>query len=57
MPFGSGAVNEEGIAHYNDVINTCLEYNLIPMATLYHWDTPFGVARHLRRMVVRGYRR
>ena len=40
MPFGSGAVNEEGIAHYNDVINTCLEYNLIPMATLYHWDTP-----------------
>jgi beta-glucosidase/6-phospho-beta-glucosidase/beta-galactosidase len=40
FPFGKGAVNEEGIAHYNDVINTCLEYNLIPMATLYHWDTP-----------------
>lgn len=39
-PFGKGPVNEEGIAHYDDLINTCLEYDIIPMATLYHWDTP-----------------
>lgn len=37
MPFGRGPVNEEAIAHYNDVINTCIEYNIIPMLTLYHW--------------------
>lgn len=39
-PFGSGPINQEGIDHYNDVINTCLEYNITPVATLYHWDTP-----------------
>lgn len=40
LPFGKGPVNEEGLAHYDDLINTCLEYNIIPMATIYHWDTP-----------------
>ena len=40
LPFGRGAVNQEAIDHYNDVINTCIEYGLIPQVTLYHWDTP-----------------
>lgn len=40
FPFGAGPINELGIAHYNDVINTCLHYNITPMATLYHWDLP-----------------
>lgn len=39
-PFGAGPINQAGINHYNDLINTCLEYNVTPMATLYHWDTP-----------------
>lgn len=39
-PFGSGPINQAGIDHYNDVINTCIEYNITPVATLYHWDTP-----------------
>ncbi|KAK1051732.1 hypothetical protein LTR74_016697 [Friedmanniomyces endolithicus] len=43
MPFGRGPVNQLAIDHYNDVINTCLEYNVIPMATLYHWDTPLAL--------------
>jgi beta-glucosidase/6-phospho-beta-glucosidase/beta-galactosidase len=43
MPFGRGPVNEEAIAHYNDVINTCIEYDVIPMVTLYHWDTPLAL--------------
>ena len=40
LPWGRGQVNELAIAHYNDLINTCIEYNVIPMVTLYHWDTP-----------------
>ncbi|QIW95185.1 hypothetical protein AMS68_000703 [Peltaster fructicola] len=40
LPFGRGAVNQLAIDHYNDVINTCLQYNITPVITLYHWDTP-----------------
>ena len=40
FPFGSGQVNEQGLAHYDDVINTCLEYGVEPIVTLYHWDLP-----------------
>ncbi|KAG9658315.1 glycoside hydrolase, partial [Aureobasidium melanogenum] len=40
FPFGTGPVNELGIAHYNDVIDTCIQYNITPMATIYHWDMP-----------------
>ncbi|KAF2641972.1 glycoside hydrolase [Massarina eburnea CBS 473.64] len=40
FPFGSGAVNEAALAHYDDVIDTCLEYGVTPMVTLYHWDLP-----------------
>lgn len=43
FPFGRGPVNQEAIAHHNDVINTCLEYNIIPMATLFHWDLPLAL--------------
>lgn len=40
LPFGRGPVNEDAIAHYNDVIDTCLEYGITPQVTLYHWDLP-----------------
>ncbi|KAK4985077.1 hypothetical protein LTR50_006190 [Elasticomyces elasticus] len=40
FPFGSGPVNEEAIAHYNYMIDTCIQYNVTPMVTLYHWDLP-----------------
>lgn len=40
FPFGKGQVNELGLAHYDDVINTCIKYNVKPMVTLYHWDIP-----------------
>ena len=43
MPFGRGPINEEGLAHYDDVINTCLEYGVEPIVTLYHWDLPLYV--------------
>ncbi|KAK4495953.1 hypothetical protein PRZ48_013221 [Zasmidium cellare] len=40
LPFGKGPVNQLGIDHYNDVIDTCIEYGVTPMITLYHWDLP-----------------
>ncbi len=33
-------INQEGIDHYDDLINTCLEYGITPIATLTHFDTP-----------------
>ena len=40
LPFGRGPVNEQALAHYDDVIDTCLAYGVQPIVTLYHWDTP-----------------
>lgn len=40
MPFGRGPVNEQALAHYDDVINTCLQYGVEPVVTLFHWDLP-----------------
>lgn len=34
LPFGRGPINEAGLAHYEDVINTCLEYGVKPAVTL-----------------------
>ncbi|KAK2589882.1 hypothetical protein QQS21_012435 [Conoideocrella luteorostrata] len=33
-------VNQEGIDHYNDVINFILEKGMVPSVTLLHFDTP-----------------
>ncbi|TDZ32653.1 Beta-glucosidase 1B [Colletotrichum spinosum] len=42
LPFGlaGSPVNQEGIDHYNDVIDTVLEYGMKPVVTLHHFDTP-----------------
>ncbi|KAL1850540.1 hypothetical protein Plec18170_006825 [Paecilomyces lecythidis] len=34
-------VNEEGIKHYDDLINTVLDAGMQPIATLIHFDTPW----------------
>ncbi|KAF2894139.1 hypothetical protein ILUMI_12035, partial [Ignelater luminosus] len=33
-------VNPDGIRYYNDVINHCIENDVIPIVTMFHWDTP-----------------
>jgi beta-glucosidase len=40
IPEGTGDLNLKGIAFYNRLINTLLEYGITPYATLFHWDYP-----------------
>ena len=45
LPDGTGAVNEEGLAFYDRLIDTLLANNITPWVTLYHWDFPSKVSR------------
>lgn len=42
VPFGiaGSPVNTQGLEHYDDVINTCLEHGITPIVTLLHVDYP-----------------
>lgn len=40
LPSGEGEVNRQGIDFYNRIIDKCLELEIEPWVTLYHWDLP-----------------
>lgn len=40
LPNGTGEVNQKGLQFYSDLIDELLENDIIPFATLYHWDLP-----------------
>jgi 6-phospho-beta-glucosidase len=40
LPEGTGRVNQEGIDYYNNLINECLKYDIIPLVTMFHFDMP-----------------
>ena len=40
VPDGVGEPSEEGLAHYDRVIDACLSRGVEPMVTLYHYDMP-----------------
>jgi len=40
LPNGTGAPNMDGIRFYNQVIDYCIQKNIRPFVTLYHWDLP-----------------
>lgn len=46
LPFGNGTINKEGIDFYHNVIDECLNNELIPYITLYHWDLPEALSKN-----------
>ena len=40
MPEGRGALNQKGIAFYDQLVDALLASDITPNATLYHWDLP-----------------
>lgn len=40
LPQGVGAVNQRGIDFYSRLVDDLLAADIIPFATLYHWDLP-----------------
>src|SRR5688572_7697124 len=40
IPEGTGNVNQKGLDFYDRLVDCCLEKNISPWITLYHWDLP-----------------
>lgn len=43
LPEGIGEVNSQGIAYYKKLIACLKENDIIPNATMYHWDLPYAL--------------
>lgn len=43
LPDGTGASNPLGLAFYDRLVDALLEYGIMPMLTLYHWDLPLSL--------------
>lgn len=43
IPSGVGVPDPEGIKFYNRLIDKCLELDIEPWVTLYHWDLPYAL--------------
>jgi beta-glucosidase len=43
QPDGRGALNRNGVAFYDRLLDALLGAGLRPMATLFHWDTPLAL--------------
>ncbi|MCP5100335.1 MAG: beta-glucosidase [Chloroflexi bacterium] len=40
VPNGRGQINQAGLDFYSQLVDRLLDANIIPCATLYHWDLP-----------------
>ncbi len=45
LPEGTGAVNEQGLAYYDRLVDGLLEAGIEPWLTLFHWDYPLALQR------------
>ncbi|MBU0695411.1 MAG: beta-glucosidase [Bacteroidetes bacterium] len=43
LPNGIGEINQQGLDYYNQIIDYCLQQNIEPWITLYHWDLPHAL--------------
>lgn len=43
IPDGGGKPNEKGLDFYDRLVDSLLEANIIPYATLFHWDYPYAL--------------
>lgn len=43
LPEGVGAVNQRGLAFYDQLIDALLEAKITPYVTLFHWDFPLAL--------------
>lgn len=43
FPEGKGAVNQKGVDFYKRMVEDLHKYNIMPNATLYHWDLPYAL--------------
>src|SRR5258706_11095105 len=41
LPDGTGSVNAQGLALYDQLIDALLEAGITPYVTLFHWDFPY----------------
>jgi beta-glucosidase len=40
LPEGRGKINQPGLDFYSKLVDALMEADIVPMATLYHWDLP-----------------
>lgn len=45
VPGKDRKINEKGITFYNRLIDTCLQYHIVPNVTLFHYDIPLFLAQ------------
>jgi beta-glucosidase len=45
LPNGVGERNQQGIDFYDRLIDECLENEISPWITLYHWDLPYALEK------------
>lgn len=45
FPNGTGKVNSKGVDFYDRLIDQCLELDIAPWVTLYHWDLPLELEK------------
>ena len=46
-PLGYGKVNEEGLKFYDELFDECLKYNIEPVVTLFHFETPLQLVNEM----------
>ena len=43
LPAGTGSINRRGLDFYDRLVDACLERDLRPWLTVYHWDLPLAL--------------